>query len=630
MNKLELLEKYWGFKQFYSYQEEIIDALIEGEDVMAILPTGAGKSLCYQLPSLLLEGSVLVISPLIALMEDQVPKLLKMGIKAMYFEFHRQSLSINQQLDNCIYGNFKLIYSSPERFLNFEFINKLKKARIDLIAIDEAHCISEWGHDFRPSYSKLTMLRSLFPKTPMIALTASATPLVVEDIHNVLQLNQARHFKASFERPNIAYQFWKTEDKFNTLIQLLNHHKGTSIIYCNTRKQTVRLSQLINQYGHKADYFHGGLSVPEKKEKLRVWKKGKVHHIVATSAFGMGIDKADVRFVIHMQLPNSIERFYQETGRAGRDQGKAHSYLLFNERDPKELKNKFLEKIPNEDDIKGTYKDLNNFFQIAYGEGKDLIYTLDLNEFCTHYGRSLVKTYQTLELFEKVGVFNLKRINKQKLSIQIITTRDHVVDHSSRQTFDAQILEFLIRQNHIFSKKTVEISLKSICKALRCSENRILQALERLKKQEILNFFRFDSNFHITPLVPREDNHTCKKVIDFSKKIYSIKKDKIDLMIKFVKDSSRCKRNALLRYFGEKKEVNCLRCSANSCKKHFYEEKEFKNKIRVLLKTKPHSIQELKRKLYFEPEGLKVQLNVLLKKKYIKEDINNKYHWIYE
>ena len=255
MNKLELLEKYWGFKQFYSYQEEIIDALIEGEDVMAILPTGAGKSLCYQLPSLLLEGSVLVISPLIALMEDQVPKLLKMGIKAMYFEFHRQSLSINQQLDNCIYGNFKLIYSSPERFLNFEFINKLKKARIDLIAIDEAHCISEWGHDFRPSYSKLTMLRSLFPKTPMIALTASATPLVVEDIHNVLQLNQARHFKASFERPNIAYQFWKTEDKFNTLIQLLNHHKGTSIIYCNTRKQTVRLSQLINQYGHKADYF---------------------------------------------------------------------------------------------------------------------------------------------------------------------------------------------------------------------------------------------------------------------------------------------------------------------------------------------------------------------------------------
>jgi ATP-dependent DNA helicase RecQ len=391
MDKLQLLEKHWGYFEFRPFQEQIINTVLEGEDVLAILPTGGGKSLCYQLPALLLEGTVLVISPLIALMEDQVKQLEKRGIKAMYFESHPKSLPLQQQIDNCIHGNFQLVFSAPERFLNPSFMEQLTRAKIGLIAIDEAHCISEWGHDFRPSYRNLDALRTHFPQVPLIALTASATPAVIKDMRTLLHLEKAKCFVDSFERSNIAYKIWNTEDKFNSLIQLLNYHKGSSIVYCNTRKQTEHLAELINQSGHSADFFHGGLLAEEKKQKLASWQKGSIPHMIATTAFGMGIDKADVRLVIHTQLPHSIENFYQETGRAGRDKKPASTYLLVHSGDATTLKSQFLDRIPSKNDIQETYKDLCNFLQIAYGEGKDELYSLDFNRFCQAVQKKFVK-----------------------------------------------------------------------------------------------------------------------------------------------------------------------------------------------------------------------------------------------
>ena len=630
MDKLQLLKKFWGFDQFRPNQEEIINSLLSGEDVLGILPTGGGKSLCYQLPALLHEGSVLVVSPLVALMEDQVKQLEQKEIKAMYFESHPKSLPLQQQLDNSIHGNYKLIYTSPERFLNPNFVQRLAQANISLVAIDEAHCISEWGHDFRPAYRELGILPTLFPNTPILALTASATPEVVKDIKVLLHLQKAQLFQSSYKRPNIGYQIWQTEDKFNTAAQLLNHHKGTSIIYCNTRKQTEDLAQFLKQRRYQVDYFHGGLPADSKKQRLAAWQQGKIHHIAATTAFGMGIDKADVRMVIHLQLPESIENYYQETGRAGRDQKAATSFLLFHSGDPKELKSQFLDKIPKQKDLEGTYKDLCNFLQIAYGEGKNTFFSLDLERFCKRYERNLSKTRQVLRLFEQVGIFSLASSHEQQMRLRITASTYHIRTYLNQSSTAAMVLEYLMRQSSHLISETFFLSPKKLSQAMKLSNRRLMLAFEDLQRQNILMYSVYESHIYLNALTPREDLHTIRPAIDLSKKIYGIKKKKIETLIEFVTDTTVCKRNALLAYFGEKAKGVCGLCSATSCKKAFIEEADLKPKLIQLLKSKPHSIPELKQKLYFEPQALHQLLKGLLDEEQIIMEQGHKYHWNYE
>lgn len=630
MDKVQLLKKYWGYSQFRPFQEEIITTVLKGEDAMVILPTGGGKSLCYQLPSLLLEGTVLVISPLISLMEDQVKQLERRGIKAMYFESHPKSLPLQQQIDNCIHGNYKLVFSAPERFLNPSFIEQLTQAKIALIAIDEAHCISEWGHDFRPSYRKLNVLRAHFPQVPLMALTASATPAVINDMQTLLGLEHARCVKDSFERSNIAYKIWNTEDKFNTVVQLLNYHKGSSIIYCNTRKQTEYLAQFLKQSGYSADFFHGGLLAEDKKEKLAAWQEGIVTHMIATTAFGMGIDKADVRVVIHTQIPDSIENFYQETGRAGRDQKLAHTYLLAHPGDVRALKSQFLDRIPSKKEIQDTYKDLYNFLQIAYGDGKDQVYSLDLKRFCKRYEKSVSKTEHTLRLLEQVGLFHLANSREMQLQVRVTVSSNESTAYMSRGTDSGQLLEYLMRQNPHLRTESSFLSQQQLCKALQCSQERLLNALETLQKQGVIVFSKHESNIYITPLTPREDEYTLRPAVEWSEKIYAIKKKKIQAIIQFVEDEDHCKRNAILKYFGEKKNDLCEQCSAHSCKQSLEVEKGFEDKIKSLLKSAPHSLQEIKQKLYFEPQALHSYLSQWLAQEYIIETESHKYSWIHE
>ena len=565
MDKFQLLKRYWGFSKFRPYQKEIIDSLLEGKDVIGILPTGIGKSLCYQLPSLIMDGPVLVISPLVALMIDQVRQLGKQGIKSMYFENDIKSTPLQQQIENSFYGNYKLIYCSPERFLNPIFIKQIALINFSLIAIDEAHCISELGHDFRPSYRQLHVLRDLFIKTPILAVSASATNKVIFDIRNLLKLKKAKLYKGSFERNNISYRVFKTENKFDVLIKLLNKNKGSSIIYCGTRRLAENLAQFINQKGYKSSFFHGGLSQEEKKKKLSAWKLGEVNNMTATSAFGMGIDKSDVRIIIHFHFPESIESFYQETGRAGRDGKEASSYLLYSRNDEVELKNQVLNRIPGKCYIKDLYRDLCNFFQIAYGEGRDHKFSLDLVTFCKRYNRSLSKTDQALKYFELSGVFRLIRSREKQLLYKITASMDQIIPFLQKNNNSSQLLEYLIRQKPILKNEKTNVNLIRTSNILKTTVDLVVDEFKILNKRGILEFVINEFNIDITPLTPREDQFTLKPVIELVSKIYSIKKNKIGAMIKFTQDDHLCKRNSILAYFGEEKNSNCKKCSADSC-----------------------------------------------------------------
>ena len=562
MNKQQLLTKYWGFSSFKPLQEDIITSILEGNDTLALLPTGGGKSLCYQLPALLMEGTALVISPLIALMEDQVKSLENRGIKAMYFESHPKSLPLSQQIDNCIYGNYKVVYTSPERLTNDLFLQQISQAPLSLIAVDEAHCISEWGHDFRPAYRKINKIRSIFPSLPVLALTASATPKVVQDIQSELVFKEPKVFRQSFKRPNLAYKIWKTEDKYNTAAQIVRHQKGSSIIYCNTRRQTEQLAYIFNQSGLSSDFFHGGLSADDKKKKLSDWQNGSIQHITATTAFGMGIDKANVRTLVHMQLPESIEHYYQETGRAGRDGKTANAYLLFHEGDPQELKNQFLNYIPTNQELTATYKDLCNFFQIAYGEGVDQVYVLDFDRFCERYKRNRRKTLYCLEQFDREGILSLNTIKEKYIRMEAKCSSTQATAFIGEQTTDAKVLEFLMRKYPYFFTESTLIDPSKVCTTLALSKDRFYAALESLQQLGYLRYSVPSAHFYIIPQTPREDQYTLKPVLQNAKILFEQKKVKIDAMISFTLNTKSCKRNLILSYFGNTVQGVCKKCSS--------------------------------------------------------------------
>lgn len=630
MNKQQLLTKYWGFSSFKPLQEDIITSILEGNDTLALLPTGGGKSLCYQLPALLMEGTALVISPLIALMEDQVKSLEDRGIKAMYFESHPKSLPLSQQIDNCIYGNYKVVYTSPERLTNDLFLQQISQAPLSLIAVDEAHCISEWGHDFRPAYRKINKIRSIFPSLPVLALTASATPKVVQDIQSELVFKEPKVFRQSFKRPNLAYKIWKTEDKYNTAAQIVRHQKGSSIIYCNTRRQTEQLAYFFNQSGLSSDFFHGGLSADDKKKKLSDWQNGSIQHITATTAFGMGIDKADVRTLVHMQLPESIEHYYQETGRAGRDGKTANAYLLFHEGDPQELKNQFLNYIPTNQELTATYKDLCNFFQIAYGEGVDQVYVLDFDRFCERYKRNRRKTLYCLEQFDREGILSLNTIKEKYIRMEAKCSSTQATAFIGEQTTDAKVLEFLMRKYPYFFTESTLVDPSKVCTTLTLSKDRFYAALESLQQLGYLRYSVPSAHFYIIPQTPREDQYTLKPVLQNAKILFEQKKVKIDAMISFTLNMKSCKRNLILSYFGDTVQGVCEKCSSPSCRQELDSEQDFESKLTRLLKAQPHSIQELKQKLYFEPLALQIVLESLLNDQKIKQNQSQKYYWTHE
>jgi len=409
----EVLKKYWGFKEFLPLQKNIIDSVLERKDVLVLLSTGAGKSLCFQLPSLIFKGNTLVISPLVSLMQDQVIQLNNLGIKSMIID-SLQPLDI--QIDNAIYGKYKIIYTSPEKIINPQILKRISEFKIDLIAVDEAHCISQWGYDFRKAYKEIKILRKYIPETPLIALSASANLKVINEIISDLEMKKTVTYKNTLERKNINLTIQKTKNKYKSLIEIITKNNGAVIIYCNSRKDTEKISDHLNSISFESDFFHGGIENYQKKEKMILFNEDKKRIMVATNAFGLGVNKNNIRIIIHYSIPDSIESYYQEIGRAGRDGNKSKAFLLLENNETSKTEEQFEKKIADNDFVKRCLNSLYSFLNIAYGEGTKELYFFLLDKFCKKYFYNRNKVIAVLNFLEREGILNKKiKYNESKL-----------------------------------------------------------------------------------------------------------------------------------------------------------------------------------------------------------------------
>jgi ATP-dependent DNA helicase RecQ len=565
---LDYLKRYWKSDAFRPLQKEVIEHHLKGKDCVVLMPTGGGKSICYQLPALLDEGQTLVISPLVSLMQDQVNQLNQRGIKSMFFDSQGGKNDIYRQLENARNGNFKLIYCSPERLTSGEFLHQIEKLPIKGIAIDEAHCISEWGNDFRPAFRTIKNLRTLFPQTPLLALTATATPMVLKDIITALGLIQPKIFSNSFERENIQYRVCYAEDKMGSLKKILTSSPGESIIiYCRSRSKTENTARQIQTWGLNAGFYHGGLEARQKKQGLEDWKKEIQPIMVATNAFGMGIDKSNVRKVIHLIMPESMESYYQETGRAGRDGLTSEGILLVHPSDKDRLKNQFLSHLPDSKYLKRFFKKLCDYLNIAYGEGEAEEYKLNLKDFCNAYQFHQKKAQHCFGILDREGVFEVQRINETQARLRIIGSPAEALWRSEQGDNAARLLQFLMRKYEELFRKEKKINMGQVADLLDLDFDQIQKQLSLMKKENIVEYQQSNTDIKLHWRVPREDNYTLNPFLRRTAAHNQLKVRKIAYMLDYAFEGSECKRNKILRYFGEKKSDTCQQCSAKSCQK---------------------------------------------------------------
>jgi ATP-dependent DNA helicase RecQ len=588
MDKLhEALNRYWNSKSFRPLQKQVISNYLMAKDTVVLMPTGGGKSICYQLPALLSDGLTLVISPLISLMQDQVDQLNQRGIKSMFFESNRGKNDIDRQFENARNGGFKLIYSSPERLVNRSFLEQLKNLNIVGIAVDEAHCVSEWGHDFRPSFMAIKNLREVFPKVAFMALTATATPEVLEDIKGGLGLEHPQVFRNSFERSNIHYRVGHAEDKMGEIKKILSDPNESVIIYCRSRSKTELMSQQLKRWGYKASYYHGGLEGSLKKQRLVDWKAETTPIMVATSAFGMGIDKSNVRKIIHLMMPESMEAYYQETGRAGRDGIDSTAILLVHPSDKTRLNDQFLSHLPDSSFIKRFFEKLTTTLNIAYGEGAGEEFKVNLNDFCDRYNFHPKKTLECLKILDREGVLELQQAYETQTYVKIVSSASVASQRAENVDDAGRILQFLMRNYQEVFRKEKKINLGQIVDLVGISFEEILKKLEGLKKDNIVDFQHYNTDLKLYWKVPREDQYTLNPFLKRIKAHHQQKADKIGFMIDYAFDNGECKRNKILRYFGEKKSDLCKQCSARSCRKKETVDLDLPSEIKILLQRDP-------------------------------------------
>lgn len=628
-NPKDILRQYWGFETFRSMQEEIINSVLQNQDTVALLPTGGGKSLCFQVPAMAKEGLCVVVSPLIALMNDQVQRLKEIGIKSISLSGNLSYSDLERLLDNCLYGNYKFLYLSPERLQQEMVQNHLSQMAVNLIAIDEAHCISQWGNDFRPSYKNLSLLKELHPEVPVIALTATATPEVLIDTVNELHLKDPNIFKKSFYRENLAYQTYREEDKIYRISQLLKPQQS-AIIYTRNRKRTETLSEHLNAKGFKSTFFHGGILESDKKTKLNHWLQNKTPVMVATNAFGMGIDKPDVKMVIHYEVPESLESYFQEAGRAGRDGEAAKAVLLYNTADEYQLEKQFLSVLPTVDFLKDIYKKLCNYFYIAYGEGAFTTHAFHFEKFCLQYQLHTTKTYHAIQALDRLGIISLTIAFGNKTQLQFLVPANELMHYFDNNLKASIIGKTILRiYSGIFESLTA-IDVELIASKIEQPSTEVIRILQKFETDRIAELIIINTDSVLTFNERREDDRTINRISKTLQKQNENKIRQVKAVQHYINNDSVCKNIQLLHYFGDTSATACGICNVClSSKKETYSKKEMTaiaSDILLLIEENDAlTSREICEKLTFDSTQIIFIIQQLLDAKKLRINTKNQY-----
>ena len=628
MNYQSLLKQYWGYDDFRGIQREIIESIGSGHDTLGLMPTGGGKSITFQVPALAQEGTCIVITPLIALMKDQVDHLLRRGIRAAAIYSGLTHEEIIVTLENCIFGNVRILYVSPERLSSELFQTKLRHMRVSFITVDEAHCISQWGYDFRPSYLEIAKIRKLVPDAPVLALTATATPAVVKDIQDKLTLKTERTFnvfRMSFERTNLTYVVRHTTDKRKELIHILNSVKGTAIVYARSRRRTKEFSEMLNEAGIPATFYHAGLDTTVKDERQQAWQHDQVRVMVSTNAFGMGIDKPDVRLVIHIDCPDSIEAYFQEAGRAGRDGFKAYAVLLYNDADERKLEKRIADTFPEKDYIRQVYEHLAYFYQIGVGSGYNHTFEFNIDKFCHTFRHFPIQVDSALKILNRAGYIEYTEEQDNQARVMFTIGRNDLYRLENTSPNEEKIITALLRNYGGLFTDYNYIDESFIASQTQLEPHQVYMTLKGLSQRHILHFIPQKKTPYIRYTQRREDMEHIMlppAVYEERKRQYE---ERIHAIIKYATNDQVCRSRQLLRYFGEDDSHDCHLCDV--CLAHRPEgkvtEARFTNAMEQILARlddgKPHPITDL-RDIQLSTDELDAALEYLLQEELIRQD----------
>jgi ATP-dependent DNA helicase RecQ len=626
-----ILTKYWGYTSFKPLQEEIIRSIAEGKDTLGLMPTGGGKSITFQVPALTHEGICLVITPLVALMKDQVNRLNSLEIKSIAIHSAMTGEEIDNALENCIYGDYKFLYVSPERLATRLFQVKVTRLNLSLVAIDEAHCISQWGYDFRPSYLKIALLRDhISEKVPFLALTASATPQVIDDIIKKLAFRGKNVLRTSFDRKNISYLVRKVEEKGTYLIKTLRKAGGSGIVYVRSRKRCKEVAELLVANGISADFYHAGLTDELRDKKQASWSIGETRVIVATNAFGMGIDKSDVRFVIHWDIPDSIENYFQESGRSGRDGKPAFAVLLYAPADKARLTDTIRKKFPAIEKIKDTYEALCNYLQVPLGSGKDLVFDFNMYDFVSKYRLPVIETYNSLQFLQREGYLEFTEEINNPSRVHFIVSRDDLYKFQvANESFDG-FIKLLLRSYTGMFTEFVPINEEALSRKSAASRDTIYQYLVKLSAFNIIRYIPGKK----TALVIFPEVRLERKALMISPDNYLHVKEKYEIrlnnMIEYADSDSHCRSVFLLNYFGEESD-RCGICDVcrerNELDLSKYEFDLILEEIKNVLEEKTPDAEELVKLIDYPEERVIKVIRWLLDHNKILPDSDHKLKW---